>query len=193
MGFPGGSDGKESACQCRRHGFDPWVGKLPLEKEMATHSSILAWRIPCTEDPGGLQSMGLQRVRHDWATNTHITNIFFLSVSIMDCHRLNVCVLPKFFCWCLNPDSDSIWEVVGFEWGHADGTPLWDWSPGKGTKRPNFFFLCHVRKPTRGLLPELVHAGTLILYLLSLQNCAKWMRYLSHSVYGILVVATQAD
>ena len=37
----------------------------PLEKEMATHSSILAWRIPWIEEPGGLQSMGSQRVRHD--------------------------------------------------------------------------------------------------------------------------------
>ena len=36
----------------------------PLEKEMATHSSILAWRIPLTEEPGGLQSMSSQRVRH---------------------------------------------------------------------------------------------------------------------------------
>ena len=42
----------------------------PLEKEMATHSSILAWRIPWTEEPGRLQSMGLQTIRHDWATNT---------------------------------------------------------------------------------------------------------------------------
>ena len=42
----------------------------PLEKGMATHSSILAWRIPWTEEPGGLQSMGSQRVGHDWATNT---------------------------------------------------------------------------------------------------------------------------
>ena len=40
----------------------------PLEKEMATHSSVLAWRIPWTEEPGRLQFMGLQRVRHDWAT-----------------------------------------------------------------------------------------------------------------------------
>ena len=40
----------------------------PLEKEMAIHSSILAWRIPRTEEPGGLQSVGLQRVAHDWAT-----------------------------------------------------------------------------------------------------------------------------
>ena len=51
----------------------------PLEKEMATHSSILAWRIPRTEEPGGLQSTGSQRVRHDWATqqqqrqNMHLT------------------------------------------------------------------------------------------------------------------------
>ena len=43
----------------------------PLEKEMATHSSILAWRIPWTEEPGRLQSLGSQRVRHDRATNTH--------------------------------------------------------------------------------------------------------------------------
>ena len=50
-----------------------WVQSLgqedPLEKEMATHFSILAWRIPRTEESGGLQSMGSQRVRHDLATN----------------------------------------------------------------------------------------------------------------------------
>ena len=48
---------------------EPWVRSLgqedPLEKEMATHSSILAWRIPWTEELGGLQSMGSQRVGHD--------------------------------------------------------------------------------------------------------------------------------
>ena len=43
----------------------------PLEKEMATHSSTLAWKTPWTEEPGRLQSMGLQRVRHDWATSLH--------------------------------------------------------------------------------------------------------------------------
>ena len=43
----------------------------PLEKEMATHSSTLAWRIPWREEPGGLQSMGSQRVGHDWATSLH--------------------------------------------------------------------------------------------------------------------------
>ena len=45
--------------------------KNPLEKRMVTHSSILSWRIPWTEEPGGFQCMGLQRVRHNWATNTH--------------------------------------------------------------------------------------------------------------------------
>ena len=54
---------------------ETWVWSLgwedPLEKRMATHSSILAWRIPWTEEPGGLQSMGSQRVRHDQAWRTH--------------------------------------------------------------------------------------------------------------------------
>ena len=62
-GFSGGSDSKESA----------WIWSLgqedPLEKGMATHSSILTWRIPWTEETSGLQSMGSQRVRLDWATN----------------------------------------------------------------------------------------------------------------------------
>ena len=43
----------------------------PQEKEMATHYSILAWRIPWTEEPDGLQSMGWQKVGHNWVTNTH--------------------------------------------------------------------------------------------------------------------------
>ena len=46
----------------------------PLEKEMATHSSILARRIPWTEEPGGLQSTGSQRVGHDLATSLHFTS-----------------------------------------------------------------------------------------------------------------------
>ena len=51
--------------QCRRHRFNSWVEKIPLEKEMAPHSSTLAWKIPWMEEPGRIQSMGLQRVRHD--------------------------------------------------------------------------------------------------------------------------------
>ena len=51
----------------RRLGFDPWVKKIPWRRKWQPHSSILAWKIPWAEEPGGLQSKGLQRVRHDWA------------------------------------------------------------------------------------------------------------------------------
>ena len=64
---PGWCSGKESTCQCRRLRFDPWV------RGKATHSNILAWRIPWIEEPGGLQSTGCS-VGHDWETeHTHIS------------------------------------------------------------------------------------------------------------------------
>ena len=52
-----------------------WLLSFKLEKEMATHSSILAWRIPGTEEPDELQSMGSRRVRHDWATSLSLSCI----------------------------------------------------------------------------------------------------------------------
>ena len=61
MGCPGDSEGKEDACQSRRPGLYPWVMKIPLEKGMATHSSILACTIPRTEKLGGIQSTYLHR------------------------------------------------------------------------------------------------------------------------------------
>ena len=69
-GFSSSSDGKEYTCNAG----DPSLRlqslgqEDPLEKGTATHSSILAWRIPWTEEPGGLQSMWPWRVRHDWVT-----------------------------------------------------------------------------------------------------------------------------
>ena len=61
---PGGSDGEESACNSGDLGsILGWED--PLEKGTATHSSILAWRIPWTEEPGRLQPIGSQRVGHD--------------------------------------------------------------------------------------------------------------------------------
>ena len=56
-------------------GFVPGSARPP-EKEMATHSSILAWEIPWTEEPGGLQSMGLQRAGHDLATKLTIRSLY---------------------------------------------------------------------------------------------------------------------
>ena len=65
---------------------ETWVPSLgqedPLEKEMATHSSILAWRIPWTEEPGRLQSRGSQRVRHNWATSLSFS--FFSQVALVN-------------------------------------------------------------------------------------------------------------
>ena len=85
--------------------FNPWVQSLgwedPLKKEMATHSSILAWEIPWTEEPGRLQSMGLPRIRHDRnylaqhrsSTTLQVTQFHcFLWLSIV--HVLYVLALP---------------------------------------------------------------------------------------------------
>ena len=70
--------GGKSACQCRRHRRQvqslDWED--PLKEEMATHSSILAWEIPWAGEPGGLQSMGLQRVEHNLVTENTLTQIF---------------------------------------------------------------------------------------------------------------------
>ena len=64
LGFPGGSEGKDLPAM-----WETWIQSLgwedPLEEGMATYFSILAWRIPWTEDPGVLQPMGSQRVRRD--------------------------------------------------------------------------------------------------------------------------------
>ena len=64
VGFPGGSDSKASVYNTGDPGSIPGLGRS-LEKEMAVHSSTIAWKIPWTEEPGRLQSMGSQRVRHD--------------------------------------------------------------------------------------------------------------------------------
>ena len=70
--FLGGSDSKASAYNAKT-----WVQSLGqedlLEKEMATHSTTLAWKIPWTEEPGGLQSMELQRVGHNWVTSLSLS------------------------------------------------------------------------------------------------------------------------
>ena len=79
--FPGSPNGKESARTAGDLGRED-----ALEEGMATHSSILPWRIPWTEEPGGLQSMGSQRVGHGRATNTHTSLLFKTSFALGD-HR----------------------------------------------------------------------------------------------------------
>ena len=73
-----------------------WIQSLgweePLDKGMANHASVVAWRIPWTEAPGGLQFMGLQRVTHDWVTNT-----FLLTLSLLILF-LSTLLPTTFFC-----------------------------------------------------------------------------------------------
>ena len=71
QGFLGGSVVKNLPANARDR-FNPWFGKIPhavAEKAMAPNSSTLAWKIPWTEEPGRLQSMGSLRVGHDWVTS----------------------------------------------------------------------------------------------------------------------------
>ena len=77
MGFPGGSDSKESACNVGDLDLTPGLGRSPGE---GNDSSILAWRIPWTEEPGIVQSMGLQRVEHNLSTNTLNSELLKLSM-----------------------------------------------------------------------------------------------------------------
>ena len=93
MAFPGGAGGKEDTCQCR---LDlrlatsiPGLGRS-WENGMAIHSSILAWRIPWTEEPGGLQFMGSHKVGHAEVTE-HGTSYDIIYISS---HAVTVCKCP---------------------------------------------------------------------------------------------------
>ena len=105
--------------------WETWVRSLvqkdPLENEMATHSSVLAWRIPWTEEPGGLQSTGLQRVRHDWVTSLHSDKNCFIC-----------CFLLFFSCSVVSHPSVTSWTLacpaslsMGFFWARTlNGLPF---------------------------------------------------------------------
>ena len=88
----------------RKPGFNLWVGKIPWEEEMTTHSSILAWKIWWTEEPGGLQFKTLQRVRHNWVTE-HAVEVwlqkwsdFWQGVNLM--------------AWCSKWDGDPVFSPL---------------------------------------------------------------------------------
>ena len=85
-------NGKEPACKCRRHGFDLWVGKIPWRRKWQPAPVFHAWRIPWTEEPRGLQSMGSQRVRHDWE-HTHTCVYVCINIDIcINKYIVHVCV-----------------------------------------------------------------------------------------------------
>ena len=91
---------------------ETWVPSVgwedPLVKGMAVHSSILAWRITWTEEPGGLQSIGSQTVRHNWISNTHTQD------------------LPEIHCWEKIIAGGEQWEGWGImEFQISIGASLW--------------------------------------------------------------------
>ena len=101
---------------CRRRGFDPWVGKIPWRRAWQSHSTILAWRIPWTEEPGGLQSVGLQRVKHFWSNLAcvHAGNLFpplFLKdqkYRDYGCRAHHHLLSTQHSAWCLLDESMNL-------------------------------------------------------------------------------------
>ena len=98
VGFPSGSVLK-NLLQCRRHGFNPWVGKVLWRREWQPHFSIPAWEIPWTQEPGGLQFMGLQK---SWTRLCGWTTIATRTIMLGALHML-----------CkLNPSNDTMIQVL---------------------------------------------------------------------------------
>ena len=114
----------------------------PLEKEMATHSIILAWRIPRPEEPGGLWSMGSQRVGHNWVTNTfsftnvvnyisvtylfynwkflphHLPHLFYSSLYAISLWQPLVFSLHLWICFCFVCSIISFLKNSTHKWNH---------------------------------------------------------------------------
>ena len=134
--------------------------EYPLEKEMATHSSILVWWIPWTEEPGAVQSMGLKRVRHDWVTFTlhWITS--------------EVSAVPK----CLEPWNLNIRAVVsllllcgmGSGWKHLDSVyRIWLASTAANRRGTGIF-------PSKCFLPLFLRQRRLSWYPLEMSHMSPW-------------------
>ena len=132
---------------------ETWVWSLgqkdPLEKEMATHSSTLAWRISWTEEPGRLQSMGSQRVTHYRVTNTTTITMYGYenwTIKKAECQRIDAFEL---WCWIslerpldckeikpVNPKGNQPWIFIGRTDAEAEVPVLWpsdvkNWLIGK--------------------------------------------------------------
>ena len=78
LGFPRGASGKEPGCRCRRckrRGFNPWVKKIHWTGAQQPTPVFFTWKISWTEEPSRLQSMGPQRVGHDWSDLTHTQHV----------------------------------------------------------------------------------------------------------------------
>ena len=119
---------------------ETWVQSRvdPLEEGMAAHSTILAWRIPWTEGPGGIQSIGSQRVRHDWMglrmhTHRDVTKVQIVVQQITVYHHLlkeehlSKCrdLVHLEFKWLFSQLFKSLFEVQYIFWHEKTIFPLW--------------------------------------------------------------------
>ena len=104
--LPRESQGRRNLVGCRL-----WSHMHALEKEMATYSSVLAWKIPGTEEPGGLPSMGSHRVGHDWSDLAAVATYYFLGCQTWSPNAFNEQTVGVFYLlvWVI-PFIQSRWE-----------------------------------------------------------------------------------
>ena len=145
----------------------------PMEKEMITHSSTLAWRIPWTEEPGRLQSTGSQRVGHDWATSlTHsLTCQISYRIQLFSCsvvsdslwpHGLQNARLP-----CPSPSPGACWN----------SRPLSRWCHPSISSSVVLFSFCLQPFPVSGLIQWVssLHQVTKVLELQTQHQSLQWI------------------
>ena len=127
---------------------------MSLEREMATRSSVLAWRIPWTEEPGGLQSMGSQRMRHDWATEQQqqwdtnqkprisavfLTNKLQVGHSNFRCQlqvQFRTCTFELFAInWRCPPATPQVWLIAKVTHRNQEKSPYIYWFIMKGCSK----------------------------------------------------------
>ena len=127
-GFPGDASGKEPTCQCRRHKrlrSDPWVKKITWRRKWQPTAVLLPGEFPWTEKPGRLQSIGLQRVRHDW---NNLACTYF-------CFAYSFCILfirqwTLAFCLFIRQWTLALLLHFGYcEHSHSNTTFIFVWVP----------------------------------------------------------------
>ena len=116
--------------------WETWVRSLgwedPLEKEMAAHSSTPAWRIPWTKEPGSLQSMGSQRIWHDWEASLHFTSFHFTS------SLSQTKVKATHWYSCLENPHEGLHGVI---WGYMGSQRVrHDWAGSVAVRTPGLFY-----------------------------------------------------
>ena len=112
QGLPRWLSCKESACQCRRHRFDPWIGKISWRRKWQPTPVFLPITVPWTEEPGDLQSIGSQRVRNDLATQ-HKNTVFIQWAPIQSQADAGYCTV-----FAASPQNNLVrlvfWNSLGF-------------------------------------------------------------------------------